>query len=350
MKKVVSGVVFFFAALGVAHAQLTPPPVLVFPIQKPPAPRVSAPPLGVQPANAAASQSIVLRWYQSAVTNAQPVIGPTQFMICLKAPTQNCDWSLTSAANGVWNFAPSASNLGPGLTRTPVYSGSPFGGYRILLGYDYAATLTLATSLFDRELKWTVGSCSRSTTDSCSFVTPGNVQYTTRELVIDGAILRHQATATGREVFGAIEYRNAGTTAFGGFDGFLQIHEALVDGGRCDLNIAHANPMAASVVLDNGTIVRPNEIPAGRAVNAILGPSRGSPGYPYSPLPSIAPGDTAFVEGFPSNRTRPNFDFSWLPGETQRAYVIVARIDSNNSIVESNESDNGLASCYMMFR
>lgn len=323
------------------------PPIAITPIVPlPPAPQVTTPPIGVQEANASVQKTVALTWYQPELVATQPPMSATHFIVCLQAPGLSCAWP--GMTTGVWTFAAT----GAGITRTPRLSGSPYTtAPRIVQGYQYSATVTINTTQFDTDLQWTFGSCASNTTNSCKFVSPGNLRYSTRDLFAQDASMTHNPTQmnTRYSMFATFPFRNDGTSDLVNFIVGYHAVQVLERGGACERDPSAADPSFQSVLLDDGRFVFPNAIPTGAAVNAIVKPNgNASAFFQFGPY-TLAPGAAAFASGIPTDPFAATHTFGW-GGDTVRAYAIVAVADHGNRIKEFNESNNGNVACYVMFK
>lgn len=292
------------------------------------------------------SPGLVLSWNQGGLTLG----GAPQaryFVVCIDAPTAPaCAWP------GQFNML--ASSLASEPYVHPTFGAQPYA--RV---YRFPLPGAAIGNYLDRDLVWTVGACTGTTTATCSFSGRRSVYWSTRNLKSPRVSARdYRSDGTNYFVTFDVRADNDGESPSGPFTVRVEFYSShLTSSNDCltDVNAPSVRP-TDSALLRNGQLVTILGLPrdaTGRRVAAdVVAIVAAQPtNLLLFPLPTTAGSVAANstdrpVASFP-------YTFSWTshPSSPKR-FAAVVSLDADNQIREFNEADNiaGVCARPIMYR
>jgi hypothetical protein len=318
------------------------------PDERPPFPpkRATVPlaPIAIAPVSGVARGSaygagLALSWAQGGASLARPPAAQ-HFVVCIgpAAAAGACAW-------------PGQYNMPVASVPSTAYVHPQFGQQPGVRAYTWRLPGAATANLLDRDLAWSVGACTSTSTATCSFSARRDLYWSTRNLTKPDFqnVRRTSGSATGGMTM-SITGDNAGDSATGPFRVSVQFLEALTDGRtqRCieDVNAAGLADTDL-VIFRSGASQELWSLPrdgAGRRVApGVAGISR--------PPQAMPPTDVS-VSDVPANTATAmlaqnvGFSFSWgSPPAPYKRFIGVIKLDANDDVREWDESDNGKGEC-----
>lgn len=286
--------------------------------------------------------TVQLAWNQGGASLTRYL--PAQhFVVCLatSTPAPPCTW-------------PGQFRLAVGSLPSEPYVHPTFGPQPVTRVYRHAIPASASATFLDRDVTWTVGACTSTTTASCAFSRPAGFYWSSRNLTppqFTSRLSISQGDLGGWRL--DVATTNDGQSESGPFRARIELLESLQDAtGNC-LRDANAESVQATdeVVRRDGSRVTAGSLPrdsAGRRVAAdVVGIVR-RPGVALLSNPTVHSAPSAPPRtDVPSMVARDAiFTFSWnaSPASPKR-FVAVSMLDTERSVREFDERDNGAARC-----
>jgi hypothetical protein len=325
----------------------------------PPAPRNIVAPSGTLIATTNMPVSVTVRWFQTAILQVGVNASATHFVVCARAPGIVCTWP-AGAQPGV--FASPVTN--GTLTRTPVYSGSPFGP-RIITGYNFSMTVSLGNTEFDAPLQWSVAACAAvaanvpPTPSTCVSGNGPQVIYVAKDLTAQA----HMHVQQGA-LFVTGQAANIGSTRSGPFWSTIRTTGAALNrSGRCMTDPLEFpsggvfNRDVLKAVTQDGQLIRVGDYASNGGYNfgaliivAIVSPFTGLVWADASAQATLEPNGNIASPELVVDMQRPISDFQPITDRTSPFGVVTyTRVDTNSQIPEINEGNNGWGECSVFF-